>query len=63
MHILYRIVTAFHVLHTGLGFKLELTKKEAWGAWNAIRAGQSSASSHGFNGFIHGAMKHGHKTS
>ena len=31
VHILYRIVTAFHVLHTGLGFKLELTKNEAWG--------------------------------
>lgn len=30
VHILYRIVTAFHVLHTGLGFKLELTKNEAW---------------------------------
>lgn len=31
VHILYRVVTAFHVLHTGLGFKLELTKNEAWG--------------------------------
>jgi glutathione S-transferase len=31
VHILYRIVTAFHVLHTGLGMKLELTKNEAWG--------------------------------
>lgn len=31
VHILYRIVTALHVLHTGLGFKLELTKNEAWG--------------------------------
>jgi len=31
VHILYRIVTAFHVLHTGLGIKLELTKNEAWG--------------------------------
>ena len=31
VHIHYRIVTAFHVLHTGLGFKLELTKNEAWG--------------------------------
>jgi glutathione S-transferase len=31
VHILYRIVTAFHVLHSGLGFKLELTKNEAWG--------------------------------
>ena len=31
VHILYRITTAFHVLHTGLGFKLELTKNEAWG--------------------------------
>ena len=31
VHILYRIVTAFHVLHTGLGVKLELTKNEAWG--------------------------------
>ena len=31
VHILYRITTAFHVLHTGLGFKLEMTKNEAWG--------------------------------
>ena len=31
VHILYRLTTAFHVLHTGLGFKLELTKNEAWG--------------------------------
>ena len=31
VHILYRIVTALHVLQTGLGFKLELTKNEAWG--------------------------------
>jgi glutathione S-transferase len=31
VHILYRITTAFHVLHTGLGFKLELTKNAAWG--------------------------------
>ena len=31
VHVLYRIVTAFHVLHTGLGFKLELTRNEAWG--------------------------------
>jgi glutathione S-transferase len=31
VHILYRITTAFHVLHTGLGFKLELTNNAAWG--------------------------------
>jgi glutathione S-transferase len=31
VHVLYRITTMFHVLHTGLGFKLELTKNEAWG--------------------------------
>ena len=31
VHILYRITTAFHVLHTGLGFKLEMTKNETWG--------------------------------
>jgi glutathione S-transferase len=31
VHILYRIVTAFHVLHQGLGPKLELTANAAWG--------------------------------
>lgn len=31
VHILYRIVTAFHVLHNGLGNKLELTTNHAWG--------------------------------
>jgi len=31
VHILYRIVTAFHVLHEGLGPKLELTTNAAWG--------------------------------
>jgi len=31
VHILYRIVTAFHVLHQGLGPKLELTSNHAWG--------------------------------
>jgi glutathione S-transferase len=31
VHILYRIVTMFHVLHTGLGFKLEPTHNAAWG--------------------------------
>ena len=31
VHILYRIVTAFHVLHQGLGPKLELTHNAAWG--------------------------------
>jgi glutathione S-transferase len=31
VHILYRIVTAFHVLHQGLGPKLELTSNPAWG--------------------------------
>jgi glutathione S-transferase len=31
VHILYRIVTAFHVLHQGLGAKLELTSNPAWG--------------------------------
>ena len=31
MHVLYPIVTAFHVLHQGLGPKLELTSNAAWG--------------------------------
>ena len=31
VHILYRFVTAFHVLHNGLGPKLELTTNHAWG--------------------------------
>jgi len=31
VHILYRIVTMFHVLHNGLGPKLELTSNHAWG--------------------------------
>lgn len=31
VHILYRLVTAFHVLHQGLGPKLELTTNHAWG--------------------------------
>ena len=31
VHILYNIVTAFHVLHQGLGPKLELTTNHAWG--------------------------------
>jgi glutathione S-transferase len=31
VHILYRLVTAFHVLHQGLGPKLELTTNPAWG--------------------------------
>lgn len=31
VHILYRIVTMFHVLHQGLGPKLELTSNHAWG--------------------------------
>ena len=31
VHILYRIVTTFHVLHNGLGHKLELTTNHAWG--------------------------------
>jgi glutathione S-transferase len=30
-HVLYRLVTMFHVLHTGLGFKLELTHNPQWG--------------------------------
>ncbi len=30
VHILYRITTAFHVLHQGLGPKLELTSNPAW---------------------------------
>ena len=30
-HILYRIVTMFHVMHEGLGPKLELTHNAAWG--------------------------------
>ena len=31
VHILYPIVTAFHVLHQGLGLKLELTSNPVWG--------------------------------
>jgi glutathione S-transferase len=31
IHILYRIVTMFHVMHTGLGPKLELTHNPQWG--------------------------------
>ena len=31
VHILYRITTMFHVLHQGLGPKLELTSNPAWG--------------------------------
>lgn len=31
VHILYRIVTMFHVLRNGLGDKLELTSNHAWG--------------------------------
>jgi glutathione S-transferase len=31
VHILYNIVTAFHVRHEGLGPKLELTTNHAWG--------------------------------
>jgi glutathione S-transferase len=31
VHILYRFVTTFHVLHNGLGPKLELTSNPAWG--------------------------------
>lgn len=31
VHVLYRIVTMFHVLHTGLGFKLEPTHNPQWG--------------------------------
>jgi glutathione S-transferase len=30
-HILYRIVTMFHVMHEGLGSKLELTENRQWG--------------------------------
>ena len=30
-HILYRIVTMFHVMHEGLGAKLELTQNRQWG--------------------------------
>ncbi len=30
-HILYRIVTMFHVMHQGLGLKLELTDNPQWG--------------------------------
>lgn len=30
-HILYRIVTMFHVMHEGLGSKLELTHNPQWG--------------------------------
>ncbi len=31
VHVLYRIVTMFHVMHQGLGFKLELTHNPQWG--------------------------------
>ena len=31
IHVLYPLVTAFHVLHQGLGPKLELTSNPAWG--------------------------------
>jgi len=31
IHVLYRIVTMFHVMHTGLGTKLELTHNPQWG--------------------------------
>ncbi len=31
VHILYRIVTMFHVMYTGLGFKIELTHNPAYG--------------------------------
>ena len=30
-HVIYRIVTMFHVLHQGLGFKLEPTHNRQWG--------------------------------
>lgn len=30
-HILYRIVTMFHVMHQGLGLKIELTNNAQWG--------------------------------
>ncbi|GAA5830767.1 hypothetical protein JCM3766R1_003419 [Sporobolomyces carnicolor] len=31
VHCLYRLTVAFHVLHQGLGHKLELVKNEEWG--------------------------------
>ncbi|GAA5902630.1 glutathione transferase GTT2 [Sporobolomyces salmoneus] len=31
VHLLYRLTVAFHVLHEGLGHKLELVKNEEWG--------------------------------
>lgn len=31
VHCLYRLTVAFHVLHEGLGHKLELVKNEEWG--------------------------------
>lgn len=31
VHVLYNIVTMFHVMHRGLGFKLELTHNPQWG--------------------------------
>lgn len=31
VHILYRIVTMFHVMHQGLGLKIELTHNPQWG--------------------------------
>ncbi len=30
-HVLYRIVTMFHVMHQGLGLKIELTSNPQWG--------------------------------
>ncbi|GAA5922669.1 glutathione S-transferase family protein [Sporobolomyces koalae] len=31
VHLMYRLTVAFHVLHQGLGHKLELVKNEEWG--------------------------------
>lgn len=38
IHVLYPIVTMFHVLHTGLGFKLEPTYNPAWGETSRKKA-------------------------
>ena len=37
-HVLYRIVTMFHVLHQGLGFKLEPVHNEPWGEYCRAQA-------------------------
>ena len=43
VQIMTRLVTSFHVQHTGLGFKLELTHNEAWGEHSRKEALGSAA--------------------